>query len=299
MSVFDLPLWFLPILASAFGLGFYDLCKKHAVRDNPVMPVLFYATLCGSALFVAAALITGRFSSAIIAEPHHWLLILAKTILVATSWTCVYYAMRELPISIASPVRASAPLWTVIGGILLFHEIPSPLQGIGMLAIFIGYYLFSVFGKLEGISFARNKGIHFILLGTILGAASALYDKYLLGVAMIQRETLQLWFSIDLVFILGAAYLVRNFWSKDQKYTFHWRWSIPLTGILLIIADYLYFYAVSLPDVHISILSLIRRCNCIVTFVFGVWYFKETHIRQKAFALALILLGVFFLALAG
>lgn len=299
MSVFDLPLWFLPILASAFGLGFYDLCKKHAVRDNPVMPVLFYATLCGSALFVAATLVAGRFSSAIIAEPHHWILILAKTFLVAASWTCVYYAMRELPISIASPIRASAPLWTVIGGILLFHEIPSPLQGVGMLAIFIGYYLFSVFGKLEGISFTGNRGIHFILLGTILGAVSALYDKYLLGVAMIPRDTLQLWFSIDLVFILGAAYLVRNFWSKDQKYTFHWRWSIPLTGILLIIADYLYFYAVSLPDVHISILSLIRRCNCIVTFVFGVWYFKETHIRQKAFALALILLGVFFLALAG
>ncbi len=297
--MFDLPLWFLPILASAFGLGFYDLCKKHAVRDNPIMPVLFYATLCGSALFVAATLITGKFFSAVAATPQHWFLILAKTVLVSASWICVYYAMRELPISIASPVRASAPLWTVIGGILIFHEIPNMTQGAGMLAIFIGYYLFSVFGKLEGISFTGNKGIHFILLGTILGAASALYDKYLLGVAAIPRETLQLWFSIDLVFILGAAYLAGHLWRRQDKYVFQWRWSIPLTGILLIVADYLYFYAVSLPDVHISILSLIRRCNCIVTFVFGVWYFKEVHIRRKAFALALILLGVFFLAVAG
>ena len=33
--------WFLPTLISALGLGFYDICKKHAVKDNAVMPVLF------------------------------------------------------------------------------------------------------------------------------------------------------------------------------------------------------------------------------------------------------------------
>lgn len=297
--MFNLPQWFLPILASALGLGFYDICKKQAVRNNPIMPVLFLATLCGSTLFVAATAITGSFTTAIVTTPRQWFLILAKTILVASSWTCVYYAMRELPISIASPIRASAPLWTVIGGVLLFQEIPSPLQGVGMAAIFVGYYLFSIFGKLEGISFTRNKGIHFIILGTILGAASALYDKYLLGVVKIPRETLQLWFSIDLVFTLGIAYLIKKCWSKTQKYPFMWRWSIPLTGILLIVADYLYFYALSLPEVQISILSLIRRCNCIVTFALGVWFFKETHIKQKAFALALILLGIILLALAG
>ena len=71
-----------------------------------------------------------------------------------------------------------------------------------------------------------------------------------------------------------------------------------MTGILLIAADYLYFYAVSLPDIHISILSLVRRCSCIVTFAFGVWYFRDLNIKRKVFALALILLGVAILALA-
>ena len=48
MPTFSIPQWFLPILGSALGLGFYDICKKHAVRDNSVMPVLFFATLTGS-----------------------------------------------------------------------------------------------------------------------------------------------------------------------------------------------------------------------------------------------------------
>ncbi len=35
----------LPVLASALALGFYDICKKHALRDNSVMPVLFLSLI--------------------------------------------------------------------------------------------------------------------------------------------------------------------------------------------------------------------------------------------------------------
>lgn len=294
----SIPAWFLPIVASAVGLGFYDICKKHAVRDNSVMPVLFFATFSGSAFFVLGTLLFGDFSGAIHCSPHHWLLLLVKSLLVGTSWTCVYYAMRELPISIAAPIRASSPLWTFIGSLILFSEVPTLLQGVGMLLIFIGYYLFSVLGKMEGISFRRHRGAHLILLGTLLGAASALYDKYLLNVIQIPRNTVQLWFSIDLVVILGLAWLIRRTAFK-QQHQFIWRWTIPATGILLILADFLYFYAVSLPEIHISILSLVRRCSCIVTFVFGVYLFHDANVKRKAVALLLILLGVFLLALAG
>ena len=46
------PDWFLPTLASALILGFYDFCKKHAVKDNAVPPVLFLTTLSGTTAFV-------------------------------------------------------------------------------------------------------------------------------------------------------------------------------------------------------------------------------------------------------
>lgn len=297
MSI-SIPAWFFPIVISAVGLGFYDICKKHAVRDNSVMPVLFLATLSGSLLFVIGTLLFGDFAGAIVCSPHHWMLLLGKSLLVAASWTCVYYAMRELPISIAAPIRASAPLWTFIGSLILFGEVPTILQGIGMLLIFIGYYVFSVLGKLEGISFRGNRGVHLILLGTLLGALSALYDKYLLNVIRIPRDTVQLWFSIDLVVVLGLAWLIRRT-AFGQRHRFVWRWTIPATGCLLILADFLYFYAVSLPEIHISILSLVRRCSCIVTFAFGVYWFHDANVKRKALALLLILLGVFLLALAG
>lgn len=288
--------WMLPILGSALGLGFYDICKKHAVRENAVMPVLFFATFTGTLFFTLATLLSGHFMEFIRCPLHDWLLILAKSVLVGTSWTCVYYAMRDLPISIAAPIRASAPLWTFFGSLLLFSEFPTLLQGLGMLTIFIGYYAFSVLGKLEGISFRRHRGMHLILIGTLLGAVSALYDKYLMGVLHIPRNTVQLWFSIDLVFLLGGAWLVRRAAFKPDR-KFVWRWAIPATGILLIAADWLYFYTVSLPDMPISILSLVRRCSCIVTFAVGSWYFRDANLKRKAFALGMILLGVVLLAL--
>ena len=294
----DIPIWILPVLGSALGLGFYDLCKKHAVQKNSVMPTLFYATLCGSILFVLITIVSGKWDTSFYCPMRHWVLILFKSILVSSSWTLVYYAMRELPISIASPIRASSPLWTFIASLIIFQEIPTFLQTIGIIAIFGGYYLYTVFGKLEGFTFRSSKGMVMIIVATLLGACSALYDKYLLGVLHIPKETVQFWFSVDLVFVIGLGYAIRTF-CFGSKHPFQWRWSIAATGILLIIADYLYFYAVSLPDAQISLISLVRRCNCIVTFAVGVVLFKEINIKRKAAALVLILAGVAILALAG
>lgn len=294
----SLPDWFLPIFLSAILLGVYDLCKKDSVQGNSIMPVLFLATCSGSIFFLLASAVTGHFFEYAVCSQREWILILIKSLIVSASWTCVYYAMRELPISIAAPIRASSPLWTFLGSLILFREYPTLLQGIGMLAIFTGYYLFSVFGKMEGISFAKHRGMHMIFLGTLLGAASSLYDKYLLNILQIPRGATQFWFSVDLVLILGIACLIRMFFMK-RHYTFKWKWTVPATGILLICADYLYFYAVSIPETHISILSLIRRCSCIVTFIAGVYCFRDKNVKYKAAALAVILLGVAILAVAG
>lgn len=291
-----IPAWLPLILLSAIGLGFYDLCKKHAVRDNPIMPVLFLTTLCGSLFFVAGTVAAGELGAVLDCPPRYWFLIFAKSLLVAASWNCVYYAMRELPISIVAPIRATAPLWTFLGSLFLFHEIPTVWQGVAMLVIFAGYYLFSVIGKQEGISFLRHRGARMVLLGTLLGSVSALYDKYLLGTVGMPRVLMQFHFSVDLVAILGIAWLVRARLRKSSK-TFTWRWSIPLTGILLIAADWLYFYALSLPDTQISILSLLRRCSCVVTFALGSVYFRDKNVKVKAAALAAILAGVVLLAL--
>lgn len=286
--------WFLPVLFSAVTLGFYDICKKNSVKDNSVMPVLFLATLCGTGFFLAVTAVSGQLGNVIVCTVPEYILTLLKSVIVSASWVCVFYAMRELPITLASPIRATSPLWTVIGGLLIFHEIPNRMQAVGMVIIFAGYICFNLIGKAEGFNW-KSKGLILIIAGTLLGAISALFDKYLLNTVKIDRQMLQFYFSVNLVAVLGGAWAIRSCFG--QKHPFKWKWSIPLTGILLIMADYAYFYALSVDNAPISMVSLVRRCSCVVTFAIGARFFKDSRLKSKAAALALLLLGVILIAL--
>lgn len=293
----EMEMWMLLILGSAVALGLYDVSKKHVVAGNPVMPVLFVTTLCGSGFYLLMSWLSGAIPAYLGLSTRFHLLVIGKTFLVAGSWVAIYCALRELPISIVSPIRASSPFWVCIGGVLLYHEIPAPLQAAGMVLILIGYYLFSVAGNLEGISFRRHRGIHLVFIGTLLGACSGLYDKYLLGRMQLSKDAMQFWFSLDMVILLGLAWLVVRL-VRGKGPAVRWRWSIPVTGILLIVADWLYFYSLSFPDSRISLISLLRRCSVIVSFTAGSIFFHDVNLKRKAVALGVILLGVMLLIFA-
>ena len=221
-------------------------------------------------------------------------MVMLKAALVASSWVCAYYAMRELPISLAAPIRSTSPLWTLAGGILIYREIPTWLQAAGMAVILTGYIMFTFFGRSEGFPW-RSKGMQLIIAGTLLGAASALYDKYLLNKLQFPPDMVQFYFSLGLVAVLGAAWGIRSCFGS--RHEFVWKWSIPVTGILLIIADFCYFHAVSMADAPISMISLLRRCSCVVTFFVGALIFHDRNVKRKAAALVLLLAGAAMLAL--
>lgn len=287
--------WWLPTALSAVGLGFYDITKKHAVRENSVMPVLFLATLSGTLFFVALTALKGEFIPSLRCSLTDFVLVFLKSALVASSWVCVYYAMRELPISLASPIRSTSPLWTMIGGIVIYSEIPTLWQAAGILIMLAGYFRFTALGGREGFPW-RSRGMRLIIIGTLLGAMSALYDKYLLNILRIDRKMLQLHFSLDLVLILGAALTLRTLFG--HKHPFVWKWTIPATGILLIVADYCHFFSLSLPEAPISMISLVRRCSCVVSFFVGALIFRDRNLGSKTWALLLLLTGAALLALA-
>ena len=100
-----------------------------------------------------------------------------------------------------------------------------------------------------------------------------------------------------LVVILGTAFLFRTLCFAKGERKFQWRWSIVATGVLLIVADGLYFYALSMPDTKISILSLLRRSSVVAAFAIGGGFFREKHLLPKGAVLAIILAGVAILTL--
>jgi transporter family protein len=290
--------WIAASLISALFLGCYDLCIKHAVRDNAVLPVLFFANLCSAlvwlSLLAAQTVHPANFPASLTVAPltllQHGQLLLKSTI-VASSWVCSYFAVKHLPVSLAAPIRATGPVWTLLGALLVLAERPSWLEmlGIGItLGSFVGL---SFAGRKEGIHFHRDKWVGWLLAGTLLGAVSGLYDKFLLGRAGFAVSTVQSWFSIylTLLFLPLALGWKLRWWPRKE---FHWRWSIVGVSFALLVADFVYFGALRDPEALVSLVSSLRRGSTLVAFAGGVLLFGEANWRQKLPAVLGVLAGI-------
>ena len=290
--------WVAAILLSAFFLGIYDLCIKQAVQRNAVTPVLFFSTLTGavvwSALLAVDAVRPGLLPPMLVTDALTWkqhLQLLLKSGIVAASWIGTYYALKHLPLSLGAPIRATSPLFTLLGAILILGERPTWLETVGILTTLASFLGLSLAGAREGVHFHRNKWVGFIILGTLLGAVSSLYDKYLLGSLKFSVPTVQCWFSIYLV-VLFAPFAFGwklRLWPRNE---FQWRWSIPVIALALLVADYLYFSALRQPGALVSIVMSLRRANTLVAFAGGLYFFHEVNGREKFPAVIGILTGI-------
>ena len=266
-------MWLSLAFLSAFLLGCYEVCKKKSLDNNAVIPVLFLNTCFCSLLFLPCIVLSYGFpelmrNSLFYVPPstgHEHIYIIGKAALVLTSWTCAYFATKHLPITIAGPIKASQPILTLVGALLIFGEQLNLYQWIGVILAIVSFIMLSFSGRKEGINFKHNIWILFIVLATITGAASGLYDKYLMSHGF-DRMTVQ----VPSIFFIS---------------------------LFLVCADFVYFYALSYPDSMISIVSMVRRSSVVVSFIAGAFLFREKNIRSKSFDLILVLLGMFFLYL--
>ena len=289
--------WTVWILLSSFFLALYDLAKKASVRENAVLPVLLCSTCCGCAAFVAGLGVCGKIPEVLSSASGCALGLAAiKSVIVATSWVFTFYALRTLPITIATPIRASAPALVFVAAFFLYGEIPSWVQAIGMLAVFGGYFAFSWAGKHEGIDFFRNKAVWSAIAGACFSALSSIWDKYVFQVAAAPVETVQFFFQVGLVIVYALILLGQRLLRLPHD-RFEFRLTIPFVGILLAMADWLYFKGLAVPDAPISVGSLLRRFSVVITFVLGARFFHETNLKRKALALAAILIGVILLCI--
>ncbi|BCS84194.1 hypothetical protein prwr041_00870 [Prevotella herbatica] len=208
--------------------------------------------------------------------------------------------MKHLPLTIVGPINATRPVMVLVGALLVFGERLNLWQWIGVALAVMSFVMLSKSGKKEGIDFKHDKWIYFLVLAAMLGAVSGLYDKYLMaspadGGVGLDRMLVQSWYNIYQMAMMGAM-LIFLWWPSHKKTTpFHWDWSVIFISLFLSAADFVYFYALSMPGAMISIVSMVRRGSVIVSFLFGAALFHEKNLKAKAFDLALVLLGMIFL----
>lgn len=300
-------MWLLFAFLSAFFMGFYDVAKKKALAKNSVIPVLFLNTFFSSMLFIPLIVLSysGNISEDSIFYIQQYgikehINILAKAVLVLTSWVFAYFGLKHLPITIVGPINATRPIWVLLGAIIFFGEKLSLFQWIGVIVAIVSFYLLSKSGKKEGINFGKNKWILFVIFANIVGAFCGLYDKYLLAANVnggigLSILTLLSWYNIYQCLIMAVVFVVFYLFYRRKLLIFRWSWGILLISIFLSCAEMSYFYSLSLDGAMISIVSMVRRSSVVVSFLLGAWLFREKNLKAKAFDLLLVLISMVFL----
>jgi len=296
-------MWIFLALVSALFLGVYDVFKKISLQGNAVIPVLL-TSICFSCAILFPFLFVSQFfpdllQGSIFFVPQvdlrtHLFLIL-KAVIVLTSWLFAYFAMKHLPISLVSPIKATQPMWTVVGAVLIFSEKLNGFQAVGIGITLLSFFMFSVAGKKEGISFTTNKWFWFIILATLTGAVSGLYDKYLMK--QFNSMAVQTYYTFYQALIMG--FITLFLWAPTRKKTtaFQFRWYIAFISVFLVTADFVYFYALSLPDSLIAVVSTIRRAGVIVPFLYGAFIMHDKNMKLKLIDLVGVLVGMLLLFL--
>lgn len=300
-------MWLGLAFLSAILLGFYDVFKKQSLKENPVIPVLFLNTLFSSIFLLPLVIM----SNAGLIEPdsvfytnnygleEHGLFLL-KAVIVMSSWICGYIGIKNLPITIVGPINATRPVMVLLGALTFLSEHLNVWQWIGVVIAVLSFYLLSRSGKKEGIDFKHNKWIFFVVLANVLGAISALYDRWLLGPAHahFDQVSVQIWnnvYQCAMLAIILVFVMSHNRRNGKKMIDLNWKWSIVMISVCLTLADFVYFTSLSQGAAMVSIVSMIRRSSVVVSFLCGALIFKEKNLRSKLLDLLLVIVSLVFL----
>ena len=132
-------MWLGLAFISAFLLGCYEVNKKISLDGNAVIPVLFFNTLISSLIFVPFIFLsfftdvldgTMLYVPRVSLETH--VAVFIKAVIVLSSWIFGYFALKHLPLTITGPIKATQPVVTLVGAMLVFGERLNLYQWIGV-----------------------------------------------------------------------------------------------------------------------------------------------------------------------
>ena len=310
-------MWTVLAFISALCLGFYDVSKKIALRENRVIDVLTLS-VCISALVLSIPLLLSRLCPQMMLETHFYVpamdgtahaYTILKSAIVLSSWVFGYISLKHLPISVVSPMQATRPMWTLVGALLIFQEQLNSWQWIGIILAIGSIFVFSFFSRHPRIprpsSQASSKYYYIALaLAIILGACSGLYDKYLMR--RYDHNAVQVYYTLYQAIMMLITWTIVNKKTIGQSIVNRQssnRQSIKNIGVIvlislfLIVSDNVYMLALRDPDSLIAVVSTIRRGGAVIGFAYGLLFLKEPDPVRKICCMAGILAGLICLAM--
>ncbi len=306
--------WVILAFVSALCLGFYDISKKIALRDNSVVDVLTASVLFSSGILAVPLMLSRCIPDVMMDTPFYvptmdaygHLLTFVKSCIVLSSWIFAYMALKHLPISVVSPWQATRPMWTLVGALIIFGEHLNLWQWMGV-TLAIGSILAFSFKKNTSIanlkSQIKNRYYIALTLAIIIGSCSGLYDKYMMR--RFDHNAVQVYYTFYQALLMMVTWWAvkrhraKRSYEKRQLHIFQLT-NIPaivLISVFLVMSDNVYMLALQDPDSMIAVVSTIRRGGTVIGFAYGLVFLKEQDPWKKILSMIGILAGLVCLAI--
>ncbi len=291
-------MWLWAAVGSAILLGFYDVFKKEASTQNGVLHILLHATALSTLFlmpFILSSLLGWGIGDGTVFEmqrgtPYEHLLVFIKAIIVSLSWITGLMGLKNLPITTAGTIKASRPVFVLLGSILIFGERLNLWQWVAIVVALFALWLLGHTSKKEGVDFARNKWIFCMWVAVVTGVISAMMDKHLMS--SLKPMFVQSWCNFYIVVIMAIIVLAGRFGHSKYYQPYHHDWAIWLIAIFITASDFLYFLSLSSSGSMLSVVSMLRRSSVIITFICGALFFKEKNLRSKGIAMVILLIAM-------
>ena len=225
------------------------------------------------------------------------LILFSKSIINATAFLCIMYALKHLEISRALPLLATSPMLVAILAFIFLGESLSLFEICGMLLIVFGTYILEL-KKNEKLSdpfrvFIDSKYHRIILLALLLMSVSAVIDKLLLGKYKLPPVTfliIQNYFFLIIFFIYWLIYKSGNKGAKLFS-GIHKNAVIIMIIIAIVTIGYRWTQIESTKLAPVGLVISLKRLSVLFAVIIGAKLFKEENYLRKVIATALIVAG--------
>jgi transporter family protein len=274
-------------LISAFLLGIYEVLKKVSLRKSNVYEVLFF--YCLSGFVISLVFIKDAMSINLI----DLMFVFLKSVIIVINWLLVLKAMEKLDVGIVAPFSLLTTVLVVFASHFIFNEQLTWLHFASLLFIGSGIILLTMLEKKQDNSEKKENNylyLIYLIIGNLLGVATALIDKYLLNIREMKSTSFLFWFMLFISVMYGIIYLFKNKRIEWKKLKTNY-WMI-FTGASIALADITYYYAISMDNAQLSIISILRKTSVVVATILASIFLKEKHLIKKLLILLIMLMGV-------
>jgi drug/metabolite transporter (DMT)-like permease len=286
-------LWMTMALSAALCTAATDTLTKRFFSDLKAFEMALIRLTYAAPILAIALLFLPRPAL----DATFWTCIAAALPLEVAALLCYMEAIKVSPLSLTVPFLAFTPAFIILTGYLFLDEVLSAPGILGIGCIVAGSYVLNLTRAREQwimpfIAIFRERGSRLMLLTSFVYAFTATLGK----VAILHSSPPFFGVCYFLCLLILMLLLIPWFPGVSARNLI----SRPLPGIATGTASaaMVFSHTLAISLVEAAYMIAVKRTSLLFGVVLGAIVFHETHIRERFLGAAIMMAGVFLIALS-